>query len=66
MLRQAVDNYLALRRACGFNLTGAGQHLRSFAAFHRRAINTTSAPPLPSSGRDQPPRVINAPAGSAP
>ena len=33
MLRQAVDNYLALRRACGFNLTGAGQHLRSFAAF---------------------------------
>ena len=33
MLRQTVDNYLALRRACGFNLTGAGQHLRSFAAF---------------------------------
>jgi integrase len=33
MLRQAVDNYLALRRACGYKLIGAGYFLRSFAAF---------------------------------
>jgi integrase/recombinase XerD len=33
MLRQAVDNYLALRRECGYKLIEAGFHLRSFAAF---------------------------------
>ena len=33
MLWQAVDTYLALRRACGYKLTGAGYFLRSFAAF---------------------------------
>jgi integrase/recombinase XerD len=35
MLRRAADNYLALRRACGYKLTAAGFHLQSFAAFSR-------------------------------
>ena len=33
MLRQAVDEYLALRRACGYKLIVAGYYLRSFATF---------------------------------
>jgi integrase/recombinase XerD len=33
MLRHAVDNYLALRRACGYKLTVPGYFLRSFAAY---------------------------------
>jgi integrase/recombinase XerD len=33
MLAQAVNDYLALRRACGFKLRGEGYLLRSFAAF---------------------------------
>ena len=33
MLRQAVDKYLALRRACGYKFTVPGYFLRSFAAF---------------------------------
>lgn len=33
MLVQAVESYLAVRRACGFELKCQGTHLRSFAAF---------------------------------
>src|ERR1700720_2170824 len=33
MLSQAADNYLALRRACGFELRSSGYFLRSFVAF---------------------------------
>jgi integrase len=33
MLAQAVESYLSVRRACGFDLTNTGKRLRSFAAF---------------------------------
>jgi site-specific recombinase XerD len=33
MLAQAVESYLAVRRACGFELKCQGNLLRSFAAF---------------------------------
>jgi site-specific recombinase XerD len=35
MLGQAVELYLKVRRACGFELTSQGKLLRSFAAFSK-------------------------------
>ena len=33
MLTQAVESYLAVRHACGFELELTGKYLRSFATF---------------------------------
>ena len=33
MLAHAVESYLAVRRACGFELDAVGKHLRSFATY---------------------------------
>jgi integrase/recombinase XerD len=37
MLAHAVKSYLAVRRACGFDLKGVGQRLRSFATYSEAA-----------------------------
>jgi hypothetical protein len=53
MLARAVRSYLTLRSAAGFQLTDAGLHLRSFAAYSdARGRRLPQCPHLPSSGRD--------------
>ena len=53
MLTQAVESYVAMRRATGFAFRSEGSLLHSLQRSPRRRANTTFARKPPSSGLDR-------------
>ena len=65
MLAHAVESYLSVRRACGFDLKSPGSLLRSFAAFSEAKGKDMLLLKPPSSGPDWRDPSTSAPAASA-